>query len=566
MAQNVPKQSVALKIDRFLRKAGRGIVRPTPRARVWMVTVFFVLLAAGLAYYDVLAKVPFRLGLDLKGGAHLIYEADMKNIPEGDRREALEGVRDVIERRVNAFGVAEPVVQTSRAGGSHRVIVELAGVTDIGQAISALGETPTLDFREENPEPAKPLSPEQEKELADFNAAAKKRAEDILKKTLAPSADFAALAKEFSEDPGSKDKGGDLGFFATSTMVKPFADAVVALKDGEITKKLVQTEFGYHIVRRIETRTTDQGVTEFHAAHILIRTKTAADIAPAEPWKFTGLTGKQLERASLQFDPNTSEPYVALDFNDEGAKLFEEITERNISKQVAIFLDGEPISTPMVQARISGGQAIITGSFDIRSAKLLAQRLNAGALPVPVTLIAQETVGASLGADSLQKSLTAGLYGFLLVALFMIAYYRLPGLLSVLALVLYAGIILALFKLVPVTLTLSGIAGFILSVGMAIDANVLIFERLKEELKSGKPLAFAIEEGFKRAWTSIRDGNYTTLIAAAILFWFSSSIIKGFALTLGIGVIVSMFSAIVITKNFLRVVSGRVRRNWWYGV
>lgn len=576
MANQQTGPGIAFKIDRMIRKIGRTIVHPTPRARVWMTTVFFVLLAAFLAWYDAPAQInpllkkaglnitretPFRLGLDLKGGAHLIYEADMKNIGESDRRDSLEGVRDVIERRVNAFGVAEPVVQTSRAGGSYRVIVELAGVTDIGQAIAALGETPTLDFREVNPEPSKPLSPEQEKELTTFNAEAKKRAEDVLKKVLAPGADFGALAKEFSEDPGSKDKGGDLGFFATSSVVKPFADALVKLKNGETTRALVQSQFGYHVIKRIE----DKG-EEIHAQHILIKTKTAADIAPAEPWIFTSLTGKNLRRASLQFEPQTNEPTVALDFNDEGAKLFESITERNIDKQVAIFLDGEIISAPVVRSKITGGRAIISGNFDIRNAKLLAQRLNAGALPVPITLISQETVGASLGADSLHKSLVAGLFGFLLVALFMILYYRLPGLLSVGALVLYTGIVLAIFKMIPVTLSLSGIAGFILSLGMAVDANVLIFERTKEELKSGKPLGSAIEEGFKRAWPSIRDGNYTTLISAAVLFWFSSSVIKGFALTLAVGVIVSMFSALTITRNFLRVVSAWVRRNWWYGV
>jgi protein-export membrane protein SecD len=247
---------------------------------------------------------------------------------------------------------------------------------------------------------------------------------------------------------------------------------------------------------------------------------------------------------------------VGLEFNSEGAELFKQITEENIGKQVAIFLDGQPISVPTVNEAIRDGQAVITGQFDIQEAKLLAQRLNAGALPVPIDLISEQTVGPTLGSSSLQKSLIAGLLGFALVALFMIFYYRLPGLLSVIALIFYIVFVLAIFKLLPVTLTLSGLAGVILSLGMAVDANVLIFERLKEEIKSGRTMASAIDEGFKRAWTSIRDGNLTTLIACLILFWFSSSVIKGFALTLGIGVIMSMISAVTITRIFLKLVAG----------
>jgi len=235
---------------------------------------------------------------------------------------------------------------------------------------------------------------------------------------------------------------------------------------------------------------------------------------------------------------------------------------------LAIFLDGQPISIPRVNEPILSGQAVISGSFTLQDAKLLAQRLNAGALPVPIELISQTTVGATLGNDSVQKSLVAGFWGLILVAIFMILYYRLPGLLAVKALLIYTVIILALFKLIPVTLTLAGIAGFILSIGMAVDANVLIFERLKEELRAGRDLTTAVEQGFRRAWSSIRDSNISSLITCAILFWFGSSIIKGFALTLAIGTLVSMFSAITITRQVLRLIAKwKISHgDWLYGV
>jgi len=243
-----------------------------------------------------------------------------------------------------------------------------------------------------------------------------------------------------------------------------------------------------------------------------------------------------------------------LKFDDEGTKLFSDITTRNVNKPVAIFLDGTPISIPRVNEPITSGSAVITGGFTLTEAKLLAQRLNSGALPVPVELVSQQTVDASLGADSLTKSLKAGLAGFLAVILFMVIYYRLPGILAVLALSVYAALSLAIFKLIGVTLTLSGIAGFILSVGMAVDANVLIFERLKEELRLGKSLRTSMEESFVRAWPSIRDSNITTLISCVFLIWLSGGFVQGFAVTLSIGVLVSMFTAITVTRAILRFV------------
>ena len=400
----------------------------------------------------------FRLGLDLQGGTHLVYQSDLSQIEENEKATALEGVRDVIERRVNAFGVSEPVVQTTQ---KDRLIVELAGVKDVHQAIKMIGETPLLEFKEEMNEEEK-----------------------------------NNLREQF--------------------------------KDSNIPEEYLSQFF----------------------------------------YKGADLGGKQLDRADVIFNPNTYEPEVQLQFNSEGKKLFAEITERNVGKRVAIYLDGMPISIPVVNEPITDGKAVISGSFSIDEAKTLVQRLNAGALPVPIKLISQQTVDASLGKDSIEKSIIAALIGFALLSLFMIVYYRIQGVISVIALIIYALLVLSIFKLIPVTLTLSGIAGFILSIGMAVDANVLIFERIKEEIRKGKPVIIAIEEGFARAWNSIFDSNVSTIITCIILAYFGTSIIEGFAITLGIGVVLSMFSAMFITKTLLKITAmTKLRKNLWvFGV
>ncbi len=414
------------------------------RARLLALLILVIGLAAGffdagefLGFKGDWWAREFRLGLDLQGGTHLVYRADVSKLNNTlEIGEAMTGLRDVIERRVNFFGVAEPIVQTENVGGDRRLIVELAGVFDINDAIKLIGETPYLEF------------------------------------------------KELKRGPDGKP-------IATSSA-------------------------------------------------------TFLDFEPTE------LTGKYLTRASLGFGQQIATPEIFLEFNDEGGKLFEAITERNVGHPLAAFLDGAPISAPIVNEKISGGKAQITGRFTLDEAQQLVRRFNAGALPVPINLLSQQSVEASLGKDSLFKSLWAGIYGALAVMIFMIFWYRLPGLISVLALGVYASLTLLLFKLIPVTLSSAGIAGFILSIGMAVDANILIFERMKEELRAGRSLDFAMAEGFRRAWTSIRDSNVSSLITSAILYWFGTSLVRGFALTLGLGILVSMFSAITASRYFLR--------------
>ncbi len=510
---------------------------------------------------------PFLLGLDLQGGTHLVYEADVAQIPSGERPTAIEGVKDVLDRRVNTFGVSEPIIQSSRSGDTWNVIVELAGIRDVNQAIKMIGETPQLNFKLQNPVTEPVLSDSEKKDLESYNTDVKKKAGDILKKSLKPSADFSALAKEFSEDT-TKDAGGDLGFVKKGVYVPEFEKVCFdELKINEVSKTLVQTKFGYHIIKKIDER-GEGSEREVHCQHILLKTKAPQDIHPVDPWVNTELSGEHLKKAQVVFDPNAQTPQVSLEFNSQGKEIFKQLTTDNVGKVIGIFLDGEVISAPRVNEPIVGGNAVISGNFGIQEAKVLSQRLNAGALRVPIKLVSQQTVGPTLGKISVKQSVTAAIFGLIIVSIFMIIFYRIPGLLADIALLSYGFIILALFKLIPVTLTLAGISGFILSIGIAVDANILIFERLKEEIKRGRSLDSAIDEAFKRAWPSIRDGNISTLITCVILIWFSTSIVKGFAITLMIGILVSIFSAMFITKIFLKIIvkKGSERWLWMYGV
>lgn len=409
-------------------------------------SVALILAIVGLGYFLTIsqkenARFPFKYGLDLVGGTELIYRADVSSVDSKDVKNSMETLREVIERRINTFGVSEPLIQIEEAGvisgnSDHRLIIELPNVTDTQKAIELIGKTPQLEFRLEK-------------------------------------------------------------------------DGVRSLSEEQIKNLSVDDIY-------IET----------------------------------GITGRLLKRASIQFEPNTNKTLVAIEFNDEGRALLAKVTRENIGKTLAIFLDGELKQNPTIQSEIDNGSAVITG-YDPKTAKEVVKDLNFGALPVPIELVSTQTVGATLGDVALHAGVKSGLIGFLLLSLFMIIWYRFPGFISVIALILYVLISLALFALIPVTLTAAGLAGFILSIGMAVDANVLIFERMKEELRSGKNLEVAIHEGFHRAWLSIRDSNISSIITAIILFWLGTSAVKGFALTLGIGVGVSMFTAITASRTFL---------------
>jgi preprotein translocase subunit SecD len=375
-----------------------------------------------------------KLGLDLQGGTQLTLQADMSQIPPDQRETAMKGVVNVISRRVNAYGVAEPEIQTR---GTDRVIVQLPGVRDIEEAKKLIGQTAKLEFKEQDAS----------------------------------------------------------GQWIPAT--------------GQLNGQTVAL--------------------------------TGAYLVPG--------------RQQVTFASRAGLPDVAFEFNGDGAQLFQQITTRLVGKPLGIFLDEQQISAPTVQAVLSSN-GIITG-LSLEQARLLALQLNAGALPVPVSIEEERTVDATLGADSVHKSIVAGELAMIVVVAFMLLYYRLPGLAASLALIVYALVTLAVFKLIPVTLTLAGIAGFILSVGMAVDANILIFERMKEELRSGKTIAAAIRAGEDRAWPSIRDSNTSTLITCGVLYFFGqqfgATIIMGFALVLAIGVLISLFSAIVVTRMFLEL-------------
>jgi preprotein translocase subunit SecD len=282
----------------------------------------------------------------------------------------------------------------------------------------------------------------------------------------------------------------------------------------------------------------------------------------------TELTGKNLHRASVSFDQVLGQPQVNLEFDGDGTRLFADLTGANLGKRIAIYLDGVPISAPVVQAEITNGQAVISGGFSLDEAKQLAQRLNAGALPIPIELVGQQTIGPTLGRLSIRDSIVAGSVGFAAVVVWMVLFYRLLGAVAGMSLTLYILFFLALIKLVPVTLTLAGVAGFILTIGMAVDANVLIFERFRENMRAGKTLQYSLSEGFTSAWGAIKASNVSSLLTALILYGFGTSIIRGFALTFALGVLLSMFTAVVITRMLLTLLLSRpaLQRSWLLGV
>ncbi len=386
-----------------------------------------------------------KYGLDLAGGASLIYSVDTSKTTKDNLPSALDSLKSNIERRVNLFGISEAAVQLSTQGTDHRLVIELPGIEDVSQAINLIGKTAQLSFR------------------------------------------------------------------------------------GEDTK-----------------------VTE---------ATSSATFVKAFPFD-TGINGSHLVKASVQLNPNNSQPEVSLEFNQEGTKLFADATQKYLNKRIAIFLDDLPITYPTVQSVIPDGKAVINGNFDIKTAKELSAQLNAGALPLSINLIQQTTIGATLGKDSINKGIFAGVVGLVIVCIFMIGNYGFLGLIADMSLIIYGLLTLTLYRLIPITLTFPGIVGFILSVGMAVDANILIFERMREETRLGKPWNVAMEMGFKLAWNSIRDANTCTIITGLILFnplnWSflnTSGMVRGFAVTLILGIILGIFTGVFVTRNLLRVLA-----------
>jgi SecD/SecF fusion protein len=664
-----------------------------------------------------------NLGLDLQGGTQLDYKLDLKRVAEEDKEQIINGVYEVITRRVNGLGVSEPNIYKAQVADEEHIIVELAGITDIDEARDIVGKTIQLEFKEENNDPIADTDMSNIKALADDAAAriaagssfsivaqeeelsnpgkavyfadeseegqyifesavnetflsflkngnpgdvsgniqgsdgftfdtsgnlvplegyfilnlmdkregqrnitedknvdarhvliayegaeradegvtrsiddARTLAEEIHQKAINGES-VADLAAEYSDEGNAENTKGDLGNVSPdSQFVAPFKDAALALGEGDISE-VVETQFGFHI---IEVTNVTEAVNDFVAETEYQYERLFYSTEP-DSWKETALTGEHFVRADVEFT-QTYTPYVAIQFNDEGGKLFEELTEANLNKRIAIFVGGELISAPNVNEKITGGRAQISGDFTIEEASDLARDLNTGAIPAPIILVGQYTIGASLGQDALDSSIQAGLWGLLLLAIYMVLYYRIPGLLADAALLIYAVILIFFLKVAmpiglaltisflvflslinsilksrdsgsekllsfglacfvlffltfllstPVVLTLAGVAGVVLSIGMAVDANILIFERMREELHNKRPYVNAVEVGFDRAWSSIRDSNFSSLITCAILIYFGSSIIKGFAVNLALGILISMFTAITITRTFL---------------
>ncbi len=421
---------------------------------------------------QLLRNFPFRLGLDLSSGVRLTYVADTSNIAPTEVNDSLNVLRDVIERRVNAFGVSEPVVQieSSYLSKENKLLVELPGLTDVNQALQLIGQTPTLEF--------------------------------VLQRDASSTERLAIIAAK-----------------------QKYQEEVKLGKNPTMNPLLFQDE---------------------NFAKI-------------------GLDGRHLKNAQLVFDGTTGKPQVAIEWDDAGKELFATTTANNIGKSLGIILDGALISAPTIQSSITDGKAVITGIGDTQEAKLLATRLKTGALPVPITLASSEVIQPLLGEQALNAGIMASVYGFLAIIILMIFWYRIPGLFGVISLITYGVVVLSIFKLLPVTLSAAAIAGFIISMGLAIDGNILIFERFKEELNKGKSLKDALQEGFDRAWTSVRDSHTASIIVSVILYFIGTSVVKGFALTLFIGVVVSLFTNVFVTRVLLKMVIPKKSSSkfWW---
>jgi preprotein translocase subunit SecD len=439
-------------------------------------------------------------GLDLQGGMQVVLEADLPTgqLPDADAMAAAKGI---VESRVNGLGVAEPLVQLA---GPDRIVVELPGVQDPELAISTLRQTGLLEFV------------------------------DAGTTFLPPGTE---VKTSFSET----------GEFGVPTPV-PAATATNSAPAGQGTGTPPVAE------------TATSSATPTAAVTEVVSPTTAAEPSPTatpKPRIFrTIITGQHLKTAAVGLD-ESSRPEIRFQLTEEGGQIFAAHTTANIGSYLAIAMDGVIISCPRIETAITEASGRITGDFQLTQARSIVLQLRYGALPVPLRVIQNRTVGPTLGQDSVAKSTRAGIIGVVIVLLFMLVYYRLHGLMADIALTIYALVTFTMFKLIPVTLTLPGVAGFLFSIGTAVDANILIFERMKEELRHGKRFSSAIDAGFDRAWTSIRDSNLATFLTCAILYWFGSnfgaSMVKGFAVTLFLGVAVSMFTAISVTRTIIRV-------------
>ncbi len=553
------------------------------------------------------------LGLDLQGGSHLVYQANLQDAATGElievSQDQMDALKLIIERRVNSSGLGEPIIQIL---GADRLLIQLPGVSDPERAKRLIGETAQLVFKRRTFNVSRDLneitpadiasvtvdvlpddSPEPESQSATSTQDAAANAEE----ETAP----IALMVEFTEEGATKFfptffKMNETMFIYQEDLRESMADNPEALPysnkppdtlditiEGNMsqrftasaasTQRVDTTTYAFLVPAEEDTR--EQPSLEVARERVGVNPQLIFTLITGFEDEDIGLTGDNLARAFPGQHTQSGIPIVNLEFDQDGTRIFGELTLDIVRKQetegtrdqIAIFLDNQELISPTVQTAITAGTAIIQGQdFTVERVRDLSLQLEAGRLPFDIELIQERDVDAILGADSLAKSVVAGLVGLGLVLLFMTLYYRLPGLVAAIALVIYATLVMAIFKALPVTLTLSGVAAVILSIGMAVDANILIFERMKDELRAGRTLLSSINIGFDRAWPAIRDGNISTLITCGILFWFANqlgaSIVQGFAVTLAIGVVVSMFTAITVSRTLLRfVATARITRS-----
>jgi len=542
------------------------------------------------------------LGLDLQGGSHLIYQAINPETggPEGITEDQMKSLSRTIERRVNASGLGEPIIQIL---GEDRLLIQLPGIKDPGRAKALIGETARLEFKHRTTD----VPPKAVENITDDDIVSLKAEEVQSDGTFItdeernnevssdPIETAEALVVEFTAEGFVKfnevfqtlitSANKSMSLAQTGTLIPP-ARLGINIKGQE------QLRYNTLGLNMYPVRTEIRGESELVVNKFIIALPSSSDgskstlsvedanikigtdptisfeISEGSIDEDIGLSGDDLENAYPSQHQASGAPIVNIEFNERGTKAFGELTTEIYAKQqssgvrdqIAIILDGKELIAPVVNSPITAGTAIIQGGdFTLERVKDLALLLESGRLPVPIRLIQERDVDAMLGADSLRKSVIAGIAGLSLVLFFMILYYRVPGLIASLSLTIYAMIVLAIFKMLPLTLTLSGVAAAILSIGMAVDANILIFERMKDELRTGRTMLSSINIGFNRAWPAIRDGNVSTLITCAILYWFSdqlgATIVQGFAVTLAVGVAVSMFTAITVSRTLMRVIA-----------